>query len=102
MLIVVKLFKKRLTGDDHAVVLTGINVGFLTTSSYVDSTGFPCGGKCFCSRKISRRRAVLGGGAPPQKKGGSTICPTSEIVCFLVLISTYSHLENSLFFSSDF
>ena len=28
-------------------VLMGINVGFLTTSSYVDPTGFPRGGKYF-------------------------------------------------------
>jgi hypothetical protein len=27
-------------GDNHAVVLMGINVGFLATSSYVDPTGF--------------------------------------------------------------
>jgi len=37
--------KKGLTGDDHAVVLIGINVGFLTTSSYVDPVGFFRGGK---------------------------------------------------------
>jgi hypothetical protein len=29
------------------------------------------------------------------------LCPMSEIVCFLVLIFTYSHLENSLFFALD-
>ena len=28
-------------------LLIGINVGFLTTSSYVDPAGFPCGGKYF-------------------------------------------------------
>ena len=32
---------------------------------------------------------------------GSTICPMSEIVCFPVLIFTYSHVENSLFFALD-
>ena len=32
---------------------------------------------------------------------GSTICPMSEIVCFLVLNFTYSHVENSLFFALD-
>jgi hypothetical protein len=38
-------------GDDHAVVLIGINVGFLTTSSYVDPTGFPRGGIYFVPTK---------------------------------------------------
>jgi len=47
--------KKGLTGDDHAIVLIGINVGFLTTSSYVDPVGFFRGGIFFCSRNISRR-----------------------------------------------
>ncbi len=32
---------------------------------------------------------------------GSTICPTSEIVCLPVLIFTYSHVENALFFALD-
>jgi hypothetical protein len=32
---------------------------------------------------------------------GLTICPMSEIVCFPVLIFTYSHVENSLFFALD-
>ena len=36
-----------------------------------------------------------------KSKMGSTICPMSEIVCFLVLIFTYSHVENSLFFALD-
>jgi hypothetical protein len=45
-------FKKGLTGDDHAVVLIGINVSFWTTSSYVDSVGFFRGGNIFDSRKI--------------------------------------------------
>ena len=36
-----------------------------------------------------------------DKKKGSTICPMSEIVCFPVLIFTYSHVENSLFFALD-
>ena len=36
-----------LTKVHHAIVLTSINVGFLTTSSYVDSVGFFCGGKYF-------------------------------------------------------
>ncbi len=35
------------------------------------------------------------------EKKGSTICPASEIVCFPVLISTYSHVETSIFFSLD-
>ena len=39
--------KKGLTGDDHAVVLIGIHVGFLTKSSYVDPKGFPRGRKYF-------------------------------------------------------
>jgi hypothetical protein len=39
--------------DDHAVVLTGINVGFLTSSSYVDPTGFPHGGKYFLQATYS-------------------------------------------------
>jgi len=30
-------------------------------------------------------------------KKNSLKCPTSEIVCFPVLISTYSHVENFLF-----
>jgi hypothetical protein len=34
-------------------------------------------------------------------KMGSTICPTSEIVCLPVLIFTYSHVENALFFALD-
>jgi hypothetical protein len=34
-------------------------------------------------------------------KMGSTICPTSEIVCFPVLIFTYSHVKNALFFALD-
>ncbi len=50
--------KKGLTGDDHAIVLIGINVGFLTTSSYVDPVGFFRGGIFFCSRNISRRWAL--------------------------------------------
>ena len=29
------------------------------------------------------------------------LCPMSEIVCFPVLIFTYSHVENSLFFALD-
>ncbi len=32
---------------------------------------------------------------------GLTICPTSEIVCLPVLIFTYSHVENALFFALD-
>ncbi len=32
---------------------------------------------------------------------GSTICPTSEIVCLPVLIFTFSHVENALFFALD-
>ncbi len=32
---------------------------------------------------------------------GSTICPTSEIVCLPVLIFTYSHVENALIFALD-
>ena len=34
-------------GNDHAVVLISINVGFLTTSSYVNPVGFFRGGKYF-------------------------------------------------------
>ena len=34
-------------------------------------------------------------------KGSTILCPMSEIVCFLVLIFTYSHVENSLFFALD-
>jgi hypothetical protein len=32
---------------------------------------------------------------------GLTICPTSEIVCLPVLIFTYSHVENALFFALE-
>jgi hypothetical protein len=32
---------------------------------------------------------------------GSTTFPASKIVCFPVLIFTYSHVENSIFFSLD-
>ena len=32
------------------------------------------------------------------KNKGLTICPTDEFVCFLVSISTYSHVKNSVFF----
>ena len=48
-------------------------------------------------RGNSSRRASLGW----CESKGSTICPMSEIVCFLVLIFTYSHVENSLFFALD-
>ncbi len=34
-------------------------------------------------------------------KKGSTICPTSEIVCLPVLIFTYSHVEKALFVALD-
>jgi hypothetical protein len=30
------------------------------------------------------------------------LCPAHDIVFFPVLISTYSHVENSIFFSEDF
>ncbi len=36
-----------------------------------------------------------------RRKKGSTICPTSEIVCLPVLIFAYSHVENALFFALD-
>ena len=44
--------------------------------------------KNFCNMHIARRNR-------------GRLCPMSEIVCFLVLIFTYSHVENSLFFALD-
>jgi hypothetical protein len=45
------LVKKGLTGDYYDVVLIGINVGFLTTSSYVDPVGFFVAGNMFVPTK---------------------------------------------------
>ena len=75
-----------------------------------------CGVAIFCFLRAKRQKSLNADGFVFWHNGwhwiaiwiddglnmGSTICPMSEIVCFLVLNFTYSHVENSLFFALDF